>query len=72
MRHVYLLANLDRHDDAERLARAVRRHLDGREDMGVQPRIFVRGGRVNLEGVPSALARELKDWCADELRRGGA
>ena len=68
MRHIYLLANLDRHDVAERLAASLRRHLDGREDVAGNPRILVRRGRVNVEGVCEELAAELRAWCAERLR----
>ena len=51
MRHIYLLANLSGQDAAERLAESLRRHLDGREDIGGNPRILVKRGRVNVEGV---------------------
>ena len=69
MRHVYLLANLHQHALAEKLAEAVRRYVDGREDINGHPRIFARAGRVNIEGIPPRLARELQKWCADELER---
>ena len=44
MRHVFLLANLRQHALAEKLAEAVRRYVDGREDIDGHPRIFVRAG----------------------------
>ncbi|GMR24115.1 MAG: hypothetical protein BMS9Abin37_2616 [Acidobacteriota bacterium] len=68
MRHVYLVANLDRQDVAERLAESLRRHLDGRQDIVGSPRIMVRRGRVNVEGVREDVAVELREWCADRVR----
>lgn len=69
MRHIYLLANLDRQDVAERLAESLRRYLDGREDISGNPRIMVRRGRVNVEGVCEETAVELQKWCAARVRR---
>ncbi|HSF18753.1 MAG TPA: hypothetical protein VLK65_24730 [Vicinamibacteria bacterium] len=69
MRHVYLLANLRQHALAEKLAVSVRRYVDGREDIVGHPRIFARAGRVNIEGIPPGIAKELQEWCADELER---
>ncbi len=69
MRHIYLLANLDRQDVAERLAESLRRYLDGREDISGNPRIMVRRGRVNVEGVREETAVELQKWCAARVRR---
>ncbi len=68
MRPVYLVANLDRQDVAERLAESLRRHLDGRQDIAGSPRIMVRRGRVNVEGVREDVAVELREWCADRVR----
>lgn len=68
MRHIYLIANLDRHDIAERLAELLRRHLDGRQDIAGSPRIMVRRGRVNVEGVREDVAVELRLWCAERVR----
>lgn len=68
MRHIYLLANLDRQDVAERLAESLRRHLDGRQDIAGSPRILVRRGRVNVEGVREDVAIELREWCAERVR----
>lgn len=68
MRHVYLIANLDRHDVAERLAKLLRRHLDGRQDIAGNPRIMVRRGRVNVEGVCEDVAVELRLWCTERVR----
>lgn len=64
MQYIYLLGSFEQNDEAVRLSRAVRRYLDGREDVGGQPRVFVRGGRVNLEGVSPVLAKEIQAWCA--------
>ncbi len=68
MGHVNLLANFDRQDMAERLAESLRRHLDGRQDIAGCPRIMVRRGRVNVEGVREDVAVELREWCADRVR----
>ena len=68
MRHIYLLANLSGQDAAERLAESLRRHLDGREDIGGNPRILVKRGRVNVEGIREDVADELRAWCADRVR----
>ncbi len=68
MRHIYLVANLDRQDIAERLAESLRRYLDGRQDIFGSPRIMVRRGRVNVEGVREDVAVELRQWCSDRVR----
>lgn len=69
MRRCYLLANLGRDDLAERVAEAVKRHLDGRDDVRAPARVFCRRGRVNVEGVPEWLALELQLWCAERVKR---
>ncbi len=68
MRHIYLVANLDRQDIAERLAESLRRYLDGRQDIFGSPRIMVRRGRVNVEGVREDVAVELRHWCSERVR----
>ena len=68
MRHIYLVANLDRQDVAERLAESLRRYRDGRQDIFGSPRIMVRRGRVNVEGVREDVAVELRQWCSDRVR----
>ena len=68
MRHIYLLANLDREDLARRLAEEANRHLEGREDLRAPARAFSRRGRVSVEGVPQAVAIELQKWCAEKLK----
>ena len=68
MRHIYLLANLGREDLAERVAEAVRRHLDGREDVRGPARVICRRGRVSVEGVPERVALDLQRWCAEHVK----
>lgn len=68
MRHIYLLANLDRQDVAERLGESLRRYIDVCGNISGSPRVIVRRGRVNVEGVREDIAQELQQWCADRVR----
>lgn len=68
MRHLYLLANLDREDLAQRLVEELRRHVESRENLDAGARVFSRGGRVSVTGVPQPVAVELRKWCAEKLK----